>query len=85
MTRIVPAFSETSILPSGVVTTEVGKTNHCAISSVSKPGALAANVGVLGKNESIPINAIDNEKRYLIGILQINNEIRLIFGKSIYS
>lgn len=30
--------------PSGAVTTAVGRTNHPAINSVSKPGALAAKV-----------------------------------------
>lgn len=44
MTRIVPAFSATNILPSGAVTTAVGRTNHHAMSSVSKPGAFAAYV-----------------------------------------
>jgi hypothetical protein len=52
ITRMVPAFSATKILPSGAVTTAVGRTNPQAMSSVSKPGAFAAKIW-LGSTEHI--------------------------------
>lgn len=81
ITCIIPAFSATNMRPSGAVTTAVGRTNHQAINSVSKPGALAAKVS-LQENPQNKREIRVSQRKYHLYICQSkeNREFLCVIG-----